>query len=347
MRILGAFLMMAWMGQSLAAGINITGAGATFPYPVYARWAAAYEKATGVRINYQSIGSGGGIKQIKARTVVFGASDDPLDATELGKSGLVQWPMIIGGVVPVVNLPQLKGAKLKLTGDVLARIFLGEIKSWDDPALKELNPGLALPKQDISVVHRADGSGTTFNFTYYLASQSSAWRKDVGVGKAVKWPVGIGAKGNEGVSSMAGRVPGAIAYVEYAYALHSEPVISLRNHDGAFVEPRLEAFQAAAANADWRAAAPSYNVILSNQPGATSWPITAASFILMPMRPTDPKAAQAALEFFDWCFREGAAMAAELHYVAVPDKVADMIRDTWHESFRDPDGKPLWTPEGE
>jgi phosphate transport system substrate-binding protein len=346
MRAIGVLLGMALMAQASAAPVNITGAGATFPYPVYARWAADYEKAAGDRINYQSIGSGGGIKQVKARTVVFGASDDPLDAAELGQSNLVQWPMIIGGVVPVANLPQLKDAKLKLTGEVLARIFLGEIKRWDDAALKELNPGLALPGQDIAVVHRSDGSGTTFNFTYYLASQSPAWKDHVGVGKAVKWPVGVGAKGNEGVSSMVGRIPGAIAYVEYAYALESKPEISLRNRSGAYVAPSQEGFQAAAANADW-GAAPGYRVILSDQPGAESWPMTAASFILMPAHPQDPAAARAALKFFDWCFREGAALATELHYVAMPDKVITMIRDTWHESLRDPDGKPLWPIAGE
>jgi phosphate transport system substrate-binding protein len=345
MRIVGIFLALAWMSLAQAAGINITGAGATFPYPVYARWAAAYEKATGNRINYQSIGSGGGIKQIKARTVVFGATDDPLEATELAQAGLVQWPMIIGGVVPVANLPQLKDASLKLTGEVLARIFLGEVKSWDDPALKALNPGVSLPKQEIAVVHRSDGSGTTFNFTYYLASQSKTWQRQVGAGKAVKWPIGIGAKGNEGVSSMVGRVPGAIAYVEYAYALQGKPLISLRNHDGLFVEPSLKGFQAAAAHANWRPES-GYRVILSNQPGAESWPMTAASFILMPSRPTDSSAARAALDFFDWCFKEGGGMATELHYVALPDQVAAMIRKTWQEAFRDADGKPLWEPHG-
>ena len=324
-----------------AAADDISGAGATFPYPIYAKWADAYKKETGVGLNYQSIGSGGGIKQIQARTVTFGATDAPLKGDELEKAGLVQFPMVMGGIVPVVNLEGVKAGDLVLDGPTLAKIFLGEIKTWDDPAIKKLNPSAKLPSTAIAVVHRSDGSGTTFNFAYYLAQVSDEWKSKVGYNTSVEWPVGIGAKGNEGVSNNVGQTKGSIGYVEYAYALQNKLVYTrMVNKDGKIVSPTSEAFQAAAANADWNSV-PGYGVILANQPGAASWPMTAATFILIPKQPPDAAAATAALKFFAWAYAKGGKMAEELDYVPMPAEVVKQIKDMWAKSITGSDGRPL------
>src|ERR1700723_2198747 len=295
-----------------ASAIDISGAGATFPYPIYAKWADAYKKETGVGLNYQSIGSGGGIKQIEARTVTFGATDAPLKGDDLDKNGLVQFPMVMGGIVPVVNLAGIKADELVIDGPTLANIFMGNIKTWDDPAIKKLNPSAKLPSQAIAVVHRSDGSGTTFNFAYYLAQVSPDWKDKVGANTSVEWPVGIGAKGNEGVSQNVSQTKGAIGYVEYAYALQNKMTFTkMINKDGKTVSPTGEAFQAAAANADWNSA-PGFGLILANQPGTESWPMTAATFILMPKQPPDPVAAAEALKFFAWAYTKGDKMAEDL-----------------------------------
>ena len=273
------------MTASVAFAIDISGAGATFPYPIYAKWADMYKKETGSSLNYQSIGSGGGIKQVKARTVTFGASDQPLKPEELEAAGLTQWPQVIGAIVPVVNLDGVAPGELTLSADALAKIFLGEIKSWDDPAIKKLNPKAKLAAQAIAVAHRADGSGTTFNFTNYLSKVSADWKAKVGESSAVEWPIGLGAKGNEGVASTVANTKGAIGYVEYAYAKQNKMTYAkMVNQDGKTVAPTMESFQAAAANADW-AKAPGFYQILTDQPGAKSWPITAATFILLPKQP--------------------------------------------------------------
>jgi phosphate transport system substrate-binding protein len=324
-----------------AAAEDISGAGATFPYPIYAKWADAYKKETGVGLNYQSIGSGGGIKQIEARTVTFGATDAPLKGEELDKNGLVQFPMVMGGIVPVVNLDGIKPGDLVIDGPTLAKIFLGDIKTWDDPALKKLNRNAKLPSTAIAVVHRSDGSGTTFNFAYYLAQVSDEWKSTVGFNTSVEWPVGIGAKGNEGVSNNVGQTKGSIGYVEYAYALQNKLVFTkMMNKDGKTVAPTSEAFQAAAANADWNSV-PGYGVILANQPGAASWPMTAATFILVPKQPRDPAATTSALKFFAWAYAKGGKMAEELDYVSMPQKVVGQIQAMWSKEIKDSSGKPL------
>ena len=326
-----------------AAAVEISGAGATFPYPIYAKWADTYKKDTGVGLNYQSIGSGGGIKQIEARTVTFGASDAPLKGPDLEKNGLVQFPMVMGGIVPVVNLEGIKAGEIVLDGPTLAEIFLGKVKTWDDPAIKKLNPKVKLPSQAIAVVHRSDGSGTTFNFTYYLVQVSPDWKSQVGSATSVEWPVGIGAKGNEGVSNNVTQTKGSIGYVEYAYALQNKMIYTdMVNKDGKTVVPTSEAFQAAAANADWNSV-PGYGVILANQPGAMSWPMTAATFILMPKQPPDPAAAAAALQFFAWAYAKGDKMAEELDYVPMPKKVVAEIEKMWASEIKDTSGKPLHT----
>jgi phosphate transport system substrate-binding protein len=320
---------------------DISGAGATFPYPIYAKWADAYKKETGNGLNYQSIGSGGGIKQIKAKTVTFGATDAPLKADELQKDGLAQWPMVMGGIVPVVNLDGVKPGDLALDGATLAKIFMGEIKSWDDAAIKALNPNAKLPSSAIAVVHRSDGSGTTFNFTNYLSKVSPKWKSDVGENTAVEWPVGIGAKGNEGVANNVANTKGSIGYVEYAYAKQNKlTYTNMKNHDGKVVSPTSPTFQAAAANADW-ANAPGFYQILTDEPGADSWPITAATFILMPKQPQDPVAAREALKFFDWAFTKGGKMAEELDYIPMPENVVSLIKKTWTSDIKDAGGKPL------
>jgi phosphate transport system substrate-binding protein len=324
-----------------AAAMDISGAGATFPYPIYAKWADAYRKETGVGLNYQSIGSGGGIKQIVARTVTFGATDAPLKGDELDKNGLVQFPMVMGGIVPVVNLDGINPGDLAIDGPTMAKIFMGDIKTWDDPAIQALNPNAKLPSQAIAVVHRSDGSGTTFNFAYYLAQVSPDWSSKVGFNTSVEWPVGIGAKGNEGVSNNVAQTKGSIGYVEYAYALQNKLVYTkMLNKDGKIVAPTSEAFQAAAANADW-SSVPGYGVILANQPGATSWPMTAATFILIPKQPEDLAAATEALKFFAWAYAKGGKMAEELDYVSMPQKVVGSIEAMWAKSITDTSGKPL------
>ncbi len=324
-----------------ASAMDISGAGATFPYPIYAKWADAYKKETGVGLNYQSIGSGGGIKQIQAKTVTFGATDAPLKGEELEKHGLVQFPMVMGGIVPVVNIDGVKPGDLVLDGPTLAGIFLGTIKSWDDPAIKKLNPNGNLPAQPIVVVHRSDGSGTTFNFTYYLAQVSPDWQSKVGSATAVEWPSGIGAKGNEGVSNNVTQTKGSIGYVEYAYALQNKLVYTkMVNKEGKVVAPTSAAFQAAAANADWNSV-PGYGVILANQPGAESWPMTAATFILVHKQPQDPAATAEALKFFAWAYAKGDKMAEELDYVPVPDKVVSAVEKVWASEIKDANGKPL------
>jgi len=324
-----------------AAAMDISGAGATFPYPIYAKWADAYKKETGVGLNYQSIGSGGGIKQIEARTVTFGATDAPLKGDELDKNSLVQFPMVMGGIVPVVNLTGVKPGDLVIDGPTLANIFLGNVKTWDDPALKKLNPNAKLPSQAIAVVHRSDGSGTTFNFAYYLAQVSPDWNSKVGFNTSVEWPVGIGAKGNEGVSNNVGQTDGSIGYVEYAYALQNNLVYTkMQNKDGKIVPPTSDAFQAAAANADWNSE-PGYGVILANQSGAASWPLTAATFILVPKQPQDPAAATEALKFFAWAYAKGGKMAEELDYVPMPQSVVGSVEAMWAKAITDSSGKPL------
>jgi len=324
-----------------AVAAEISGAGATFPYPIYAKWADAYKKETGVGLNYQSIGSGGGIKQIKAKTVTFGASDAPLSGPDLQESGLAQFPMVMGGIVPVVNLQGVKPGNLVIDGPTLARIFLGEISSWDDPAIKKLNPSLNLPKQAIAIVHRSDGSGTTFNFAYYLADVSPDWKSKVGVATSVEWPVGIGAKGNEGVANNVANTQGAIGYVEYAYALQNNLTYAkMMNKAGKMVAPSSESFQAAAKNADWKSQ-PGYGVILANQPGDNSWPMTAATWILVYKNPQDPAATAEALKFFAWSYANGDKMAEELHYVPIPDSVVQDVRKSWTTEIRDASGKPL------
>jgi phosphate transport system substrate-binding protein len=324
-----------------AAAVDISGAGATFPYPIYAKWADAYKKETGVGLNYQSIGSGGGIKQIEARTVTFGATDAPLKGPDLEKFGLVQFPMVMGGIVPVVNVEGVTSGELVLDGPTLAGIFLGDVKTWDDPAIKKLNPDAKLPNQAIAVVHRSDGSGTTFNFTYYLAAVSADWKSKVGSATSVEWAVGIGAKGNEGVSNNVSQTKGSIGYVEYAYALQNKLVYTkMVNKEGKTVTPTSAAFQAAAANADWNSV-PGYGVILADQAGAQSWPMTAATFILIPKQPEDPAAATEALKFFAWAYANGDKMAEELDYVPMPKKVIADVEKVWAAEIKDGSGKPL------
>ncbi|MEY3971486.1 MAG: phosphate transporter substrate-binding protein PstS [Pseudomonadota bacterium] len=321
-------------GAALAFGLNavaadITGAGATFPYPIYAKWAEAYKKETGTGLNYQSIGSSGGLKQIRAKTVTFGASDAPVKGADLDKDGMVQFPAIIGGTVPVFNLDGFKPGQIKITGEVLADMFMGWIVNWNDPKLAALNPGVKLPDQAITVVHRADGSGTTFNFTDYLTVASKRWAEKVGTGSAVKWPAAssVGGKGNEGVAANVRRVKGAVGYVEYAYAKKNNmPYMQLQNKDGKYVSPDDTTFAAAAAGADWFSV-PGMGLSIVNQPGATSWPITTASFILMYKSPSDKKASDEVLKFFDWSFKNGKKLALELDYVPLPDALTKQIRE--------------------
>jgi phosphate transport system substrate-binding protein len=341
------FYVIATAGFALAAMLapataDISGAGATFPYPIYAKWADAYKKETGIGLNYQSIGSGGGIKQIKAKTVTFGASDAPLSGDDLEQTGLVQFPMVMGGIVPVVNLEGIKAGELVLDGPTIAKIFLGDITKWDDDAIKKLNPGSNLPSQAIAIVHRSDGSGTTFNFTYYLSDVSDKWKTEVGTEKAVQWPVGIGAKGNEGVANNVANTKGSIGYVEYAYALQNKLTYTkMLNKAGKVVAPSSEAFQAAAANADW-ASQPGYGVILANQPGDSSWPMTAATWILVYKNPEDPAATAEALKFFAWSYANGDKMAEELDYVPMPDNVVHDIQKTWAAEIKGAGGEALY-----
>ena len=337
--LLGALAIAA---TGIAAATDISGAGATFPYPVYSKWAEAYKAQTGVGLNYQSIGSGGGIKQIKAATVTFGASDKPLEPKDLSDAGLVQWPMVIGGVVPVVNVPGVKPGELQIDGPTLASVYLGEITKWNDARIKALNPKAALPDLAIAPVYRSDGSGTNFLFTNYLAKVSPTFLSKVGANTSVEWPTGIGAKGNEGVANMTTQTGGAIGYVEYAYAKQNAMTyLRLKNHEGKFVAPEAKAFQAAAANADWEKAE-GYYLILTDQAGAESWPITGASFIIMYRQPKDAAAASEALKFFDWAYKNGTDLASQLDYVPLPEKVVKLVKKTWANSIQDK-GKPVWT----
>ena len=330
-------------GVSVASAAEISGAGATFPYPLYAKWADTYKKETGIGLNYQSIGSGGGIKQIQQKTVTFGASDMPLEPKQLNASGLVQFPTVVGGDVPVVNLDGVKAGDLVLDGPTLANIFLGKIAKWDDPAIQKLNPKVKLPSNAIAVVHRSDGSGTTFIFTNYLSKVSPDWSDNVGASTSVQWPVGIGAKGNEGVANNVIQTKGAIGYVEYAYAKENNMTsVNMINKDGKAVAPDATAFQAAAAHADWEKA-DSYYVILTDQPGPNSWPIAGATFILMYKQPVNVDDAASALKFFDWAYSQGGKMAEDLDYVPLPKNVVDSIRAMWAAQIKTPDGKPVYT----
>ncbi|TFV93971.1 phosphate ABC transporter substrate-binding protein PstS [Oxalobacteraceae bacterium OM1] len=325
-----------------AIAADITGAGATFPYPIYAKWAEEYKKTTGTGLNYQSIGSGGGIKQIKAKTVDFGASDMPLKAEELDAEGLMQFPAIMGGVVPIVNLEGVAPGQIKLTGQVLAAIYLGKITKWNDKDIAGLNPGVKLPAEDITVVHRADGSGTSFLFTDYLSKSSPDFKSAVGSGTAVKWPTGVGGKGNEGVAANVQRIKNSIGYVEYAYAKKNKMThAQLKNHDGVFVQPDDDTFKAAAAGADW-AKAPGFAVVLTDQAGKSSWPITGASFILMHKSQPDGAKAKEVLKFFDWAYKNGGEMAAGLDYVAMPPAVVKLVQDAWKNQVKDASGKAVW-----
>ena len=319
---------------SAAHAADITGAGATFPYPIYAKWAEAYKKVTNVGLNYQSIGSSGGIRQIRAKTVTFGATDAPVPGAELDKDGMVQFPAIIGGTVPIINLDGFKPGELRITGEILAEVFMGNILKWNDAKLAALNPGKKLPNENITVVHRADGSGTTFNFTDYLSVASKSWAAKVGKGAAVKWPAAssVGGKGNEGVAANVARVKGSIGYVEYAYVKKNNlNFMQLRNKDGNYVSPDDKTFAAAAAGADWFSV-PGMGLSIVDQKGAQTWPISTASFILMYKSPADKAASQEALKFFDWAFKNGKNLALELDYVPLPDSLTDQIRaKVWNQ----------------
>jgi phosphate transport system substrate-binding protein len=325
-----------------ATAADISGAGATFPYPIYAKWADAYKKLTGVGLNYQSIGSGGGIKQIKAKTVTFGASDMPLKPDDLKAAGLLQFPMIIGGVVPVVNIKGVGPGQLHLDGATIAAIYLGDITQWDAPEIKRLNPGVTLPRTAIAPVYRSDGSGTNFLFSDYLSKSSPKFATTIGANSSVQWPIGIGAKGNEGVANMTAQTDGAIGYVEYAYAKQNKMSFTLlTNKSGGVVSPSAESFQAAAGNADW-SKADSYYLILTDQPGAKSWPITGASFILVYRQPTDVAQVNEALKFFAWAYKDGGAMASELDYVPLPAALIEQVKKTWRTEIS-AGGRPVWS----
>jgi phosphate transport system substrate-binding protein len=343
-RIINGLLvaMAACVGLAAVAAADISGAGATFPYPIYAKWADAYKKLTGVGLNYQSIGSGGGIKQIKAKTVTFGASDMPLKPDDLQAAGLLQFPMVIGGVVPVVHIKGIEGGQLHLDGATVASIYLGDITQWDDPQIKRLNPKLALPSTAIAPVYRSDGSGTNFLFSDYLSKASPKFKSTIGANTSVQWPAGIGAKGNEGVANMTTQTDGALGYVEYAYAKQNKMAYTLlTNKSGAVVAPSADSFQAAAANADW-AHSDGYYLILTDQAGAKSWPITGASFILVYKQPGDAAAVNEALKFFAWAYKDGASMAAELDYVPLPAPLIDQVKKTWTSEITSA-GHPVWS----
>ncbi len=322
-----------------AYSADITGAGATFPYPIYSKWAQAYEAQTGTKMNYQPIGSGGGIKQIKAKTVDFGASDMPLRAEELEAAGLVQFPVILGGVVPIVNLDGVKPGQLKMSGDLIADIYLGKVTRWDDARIAAMNPDVPLPASAITVVHRADGSGTSFLWTDYLSKVSPEFRKKVGAGTAVKWPTGVGGKGNEGVAANVQRIKGAIGYVEYAYARKNRIAYTrLKGKNGQFLAPDEASFKQAAAKAPW-GKTPGFGVILTNQSG---WPITGASFILMQKVQTDPAKGAEVVKFFDWSFKNGGQMASELDYVPLPAPVVRMVETAWKTGLKGTGGQVIW-----
>lgn len=328
---------------SSAYALDITGAGATFPYPIYAKWAEAYNGKTGVKLNYQSIGSGGGIKQIQNKTVDFGASDMPLKPEELEKNGLLQFPTVVGGVVPVINVEGVGNGQLRLSGEVLANIFLKKVTKWSDPSIKALNPGLTLPDAAITVVHRSDGSGTTFVFTNYLGKVSKEWNDKVGSNTAVSWPAGIGGKGNEGVASYVQRVKNSIGYVEFAYAKQNAlPYANMQNREGEFVSPNIQSFQSAAQYAEWDKA-PGLYEILTNEPGKATWPISGATFILMHKVQDKPENGKEVLKFFDWSYANGDKMAQSLDYVPLPDSVVKLISNKWKSDLKGKDGSVIWS----
>ena len=325
-----------------AQAADLTGAGATFPYPIYSKWAEAYKTATGIGLNYQSIGSGGGIRQIKGKTVDFGASDMPLKQEELDKDGLFQFPAIIGGVVPVVNIDGVGPGQLKLTSEIIANIYLGKITKWDHPNIATINPSLKLPSANISVVHRSDGSGTTFIWTNWLSKTNPEWAEKIKDGPAVKWPVGVGGKGNEGVSAVVMQMKNSIGYIEYAYAKRNKiPHAQVKNRDGNFVQPSDDTFKAAAANADWTNA-PGFYLLLTDQKGKDVWPITGASFILMHRQQSDALTGRAVFKFFDWSFKNGAKMSEDLEYVHLPQSVIKLVQDHWKIQAKDKDNKSIW-----
>lgn len=338
-RVLVAGVVAAGAFSSAFAQQEATGAGASFPAPLYSKWAADYNKATGVKINYQSVGSGAGLRQIEAKTVDFGASDAPVKDEDLVKKGLVQFPTVIGGVVPVVNIKGIQPGQIKLSGHVLADIYLGKITQWNDAAIKALNPGVNLPDAAIAPVRRADGSGTSFIFTNYLSKVSPEWKSKVGEGTAVNWPTGAGGKGNEGVAAFVGRLPNSIGYVEYAYVKQNKlTYVQLQNADGAFVSPDDDAFKAAAAGADW---SKSFYQILTNQPGKASWPITGATFIVMQKVQDKPAQAVTSLKFFEWAYQHGDKTAIDLDYVPMPEAVKGIVIKSWNE-IKDASGKPVF-----
>jgi phosphate transport system substrate-binding protein len=340
--IIGMASGLVLAAAPLTQAADITGAGATFPYPLYAKWADAYKKQTGIGLNYQSIGSGGGIKQIKARTVDFGASDMPLKPEDLKESGMTQFPTVMGGVVPVFNLEGIAAGSLKFTPKVLAEIFMNNIKKWNDSAIASLNPGVALPDTDISVVHRSDGSGTTFIFTNYLSKVSPAWKSKVGENTSVQWPSGVGGKGNEGVAQYVQRIKGSIGYVEYAYALQNKMTYALlQNREGNFVSPTEASFKTAAANAKWDMDKGFYE-ILTDEPGKDSWPITGATFILMHKFQQDPARAKDVLNFFKWAYENGDKMATDLDYIPMPEAVVKMIKTSWNKTMMDSSANHIW-----
>ena len=338
-------ILVALAGAVIFAGAaragDISGAGATFPYPIYAKWADAYKKETGIGLNYQSIGSGGGIKQIEAKTVDFGASDMPLKPEDLQKEGLMQFPTVIGGDVPVYNLKGLKAGDLKFSGALLTDIYLGKVTKWNDPAIAKLNPGKKLPDQDITVVHRSDGSGTTFIWTDYLSKVSREWKEKVGEGTSVSWPTGVGGKGNEGVASYVQRIDGSLGYVEYAYVLQNKMAYGeVINREGQVVVPSTDAFQAAAAGADWKSA-PGMYLVLTDAPGKASWPIAGATFILMHKDQASAERARDVLKFFDWAYAKGGKLAEELDYVPLPDSVVQLIKAHWRAEIK-ANGAAVW-----
>ncbi|MFC0252475.1 phosphate ABC transporter substrate-binding protein PstS [Massilia consociata] len=325
-----------------AQAANITGAGATFPYPIYAKWAEMYQKASGNGLNYQSVGSGAGIKQIKAKTVDFGASDMPLPANELNAAGLFQFPAVMGGVVPIINLPGVAPGQVRLSGALIADIYLGKITKWNAPQIAALNPGVKLPAEDITVVRRADSSGTSFLWTDFLSQTSPEWKQKIGAGTAVKWAVGVGGKGNEGVAANVQRIKGSIGYVEWAYAKKNRMQhTQVQNREGVFLQPSDDAFKAAAAGANW-AGTPGFAVVLTNQPGKASWPITGASYILVHKTQANAAKGREVLKFFDWAYKNGHAAAAELDYVPMPDNVVKLVQDAWRANLKDAAGKAIW-----
>jgi len=337
--VVGASAVLA---SSATFAADMTGAGATFPYPVYAKWAENYKKVSGNSLNYQSVGSGAGIKQIKAKTVDFGASDKPLKADELNEAGLMQFPAIMGGVVTVVNLDGVAPGAMKLTGPVIAGIYMGKITKWNAPEIVALNPGMKLPADEITVVHRADGSGTTFLFTDYLSKVSPEFKTAIGADASVKWAVGVGGKGNEGVAANVQRIKGSIGYVEWAFAKKNKIAhTQLKNKEGVFLQPDDDNFKAAAANADW-AKTPGFAIVLTDQAGKASWPITGVSYILMHKSQADAAKGKEVLKFFDWSFKNGDAAAVELDYVPLPESVTKLVADAWKANLKDASGKAIW-----